>query len=54
VELLRANGFTQVEVAGARYHDVPWPLRPIDRMCCAWPSAASILLASAIRPADMS
>jgi SAM-dependent methyltransferase len=54
VELLRANGFTHVTVAGARYHDVPRPLRAIDRLCCAWPSAASILLAGATRPADLS
>jgi SAM-dependent methyltransferase len=54
VELLRANGFTHVTVAGARYHDVPRPLRAIDRLCCAWPSAASILLAGATRPADPS
>jgi SAM-dependent methyltransferase len=49
VGLLRANGFTAIKIAGARYHDVPLPLRPIDRLCCAWPSAASILLASAVR-----
>lgn len=47
VEFLEANGFTSVEVAGARYHDVPRPLRPLDRAFCRWPSAASILLAHA-------
>jgi 2-polyprenyl-3-methyl-5-hydroxy-6-metoxy-1,4-benzoquinol methylase len=51
VGLLRANDFERIEVAGARYHDVPVPLRGIDRLLCAWPSAASILLASAFRPA---
>jgi 2-polyprenyl-3-methyl-5-hydroxy-6-metoxy-1,4-benzoquinol methylase len=51
VSLLRANGFTRIEVQGARYHDVPVPLRPIDRLMCRWPAAASILLASAVRPA---
>jgi SAM-dependent methyltransferase len=47
VAFLEANGFTCVEVAGARYHDVPRPLRPLDRAFCLWPSAASILLAHA-------
>jgi hypothetical protein len=37
-------------VRGARYHDVPRPLRPVDRVLCAWPSAASILLAQAKKP----
>jgi SAM-dependent methyltransferase len=48
--LLRANGFERIRVAGACYHDVPAPLRPIDRLLCAWPSAASILLVAAFRP----
>lgn len=47
VELLSASGFTGIRVTGARYHDVPRPLRPLDRACCAWPSAASILLVRA-------
>ncbi len=47
VGLLEARGFTEIDVSGARYHDVPRPLRPIDRALCAWPSAASILLAHA-------
>jgi SAM-dependent methyltransferase len=46
-ELLAARGLTPVLVAGARYHDVPWPLRPLDLAFCAWPSAASILLVQA-------
>jgi SAM-dependent methyltransferase len=46
-ELLAARGLTPVSVAGARYHDVPWPLRPLDLAFCAWPSAASILLVQA-------
>jgi 2-polyprenyl-3-methyl-5-hydroxy-6-metoxy-1,4-benzoquinol methylase len=50
VSLLRANGFTRIDVAGACYHDVPKPLRPIDRLLCRWPSAASILLAAAVKP----
>jgi SAM-dependent methyltransferase len=44
VEFVAAHGFDGVRVAGARYHDVPRPLRPLDRMFCLWPSAASILL----------
>jgi ubiquinone/menaquinone biosynthesis C-methylase UbiE len=47
VGFLEANGFDCVQVAGARYHDVPRPLRPLDRAFCLWPSAASILLAHA-------
>jgi ubiquinone/menaquinone biosynthesis C-methylase UbiE len=47
VEFLRAYGFTCERVAGARYHDVPAPLRPADRLFCYWPSAASILLVHA-------
>jgi SAM-dependent methyltransferase len=46
-EFLAANGFRCVTVAGARYHDVPRPLGPLDRAFCRWPSAASILLVHA-------
>jgi SAM-dependent methyltransferase len=46
-EFLAASGFRCVTVAGARYHDVPWPLGPLDLAFCRWPSAASILLAHA-------
>ncbi len=46
-EFLAASGFRCVSVAGARYHDVPRPLRPLDRAFCRWPSAASILLVHA-------
>jgi SAM-dependent methyltransferase len=45
--LLAARGFGDIVVSGARYHDVPRPLRPLDRVFCAWPSAASILLVRA-------
>jgi SAM-dependent methyltransferase len=51
VGLLAAHGFEDVVVAGARYHDVPRPLRPIDRLMCAVPAWSSILLASARVPA---
>ena len=45
--LLEARGFGSIQLAGARYHDVPWPLRPVDWLFCLWPSAASIMLARA-------
>jgi SAM-dependent methyltransferase len=45
--LLAAHGFGSFKVEGARYHDVPRPLRPLDRAFCAWPGAASILLVCA-------
>jgi SAM-dependent methyltransferase len=45
--LLAARGFETIKVAGARYHDVPRPLRPLDLAFCAWPSASSILLVHA-------
>jgi SAM-dependent methyltransferase len=47
VGLLAARGFAVARVSGARYHDVPGPLRPLDRVFCAWPAAASILLVHA-------
>ena len=47
VEFIAAYGFDQITVSGARYHDVPAPLRPLDRLFCYWPSAASILLVRA-------
>jgi 2-polyprenyl-3-methyl-5-hydroxy-6-metoxy-1,4-benzoquinol methylase len=46
-EFLEAYGFRCERVVGATYHDVPAPLRPIDRVLCRWPSAASILLVHA-------
>jgi len=47
VEFLAAYGLASVHVRGARYHDVPPLLRPLDRLFCRWPSAASILLVQA-------
>jgi SAM-dependent methyltransferase len=47
VQLLAARGFDCVRVRGACYHDVPVPMRPLDRAFCWWPSAASILLVHA-------
>jgi SAM-dependent methyltransferase len=46
---LTASGFDVVRIAGAPYHDVPRPLRPLDRAACHVPSLASILLAHARR-----
>ena len=49
VGLLAARGFGAIQVSGAPYHDVPRPLRPLDRAFCAWPAAASILLVRACK-----
>jgi SAM-dependent methyltransferase len=45
--LLTARGFSDIRLSGACYHDVPAPLRPLDRAFSAWPTVASILLARA-------
>lgn len=47
--MLPAAGFEVLGVAGAPYHDVPRPLRPLDRLACRAPSLASILLVHARR-----
>ncbi|MCT2590283.1 class I SAM-dependent methyltransferase [Streptomyces sp. N2-109] len=47
--LLPASGFEIVRITGAPYHDVPRPLRPLDRLACRAPSLASILLVHARR-----
>jgi SAM-dependent methyltransferase len=47
VEFLAAYQLECVRIAGARYHDVPAVLRPLDRAFCYWPAAASILLVHA-------
>ena len=52
IGFLSASGFRCVTVAGARYHDVPGPLGPLDRVFCRWPSAASILLVHARKALD--
>jgi SAM-dependent methyltransferase len=49
VEFLTARGFRCERVEGATYHDVPRPLRPLDRALSHWPSMASILLVQARR-----
>ncbi|MFJ8229976.1 class I SAM-dependent methyltransferase [Streptomyces sp. NPDC094448] len=43
-EFVAASGFEVVRLAGAPFHGVPRPLRPLDRLACAAPSLASILL----------
>lgn len=43
-EFVAASGFEIVRLRGAPFHGVPRPLRPLDRLACAAPSAASILL----------
>ncbi|NKI40822.1 class I SAM-dependent methyltransferase [Streptomyces physcomitrii] len=48
-ELVRARGFEVVRVAGAPFHGVPRPLRALDRLACARPSLASLLLLHARR-----
>jgi SAM-dependent methyltransferase len=50
VEFLTDRGFRCERVRGAPYHDVPRPLRPLDRSLSRWPSMASILLVQARRP----
>ncbi|MBT2509055.1 class I SAM-dependent methyltransferase [Streptomyces sp. ISL-98] len=50
-EFLTASGFEVIRIAGAPFHGVPRALRPLDRLACAAPSAASILLAHARRRA---
>ena len=48
--LLKAIGFVDVQIKGAPYHDVPGPLKPLDRLLCHTPSLASNLLAAARKP----
>lgn len=50
VEFLAANGFEQVRIGGACYHDTPRPLRPVDRMARHFPSLAAILICHARKP----
>lgn len=43
-EFVAAAGFEVVRLQGAPFHAVPRPLRALDRLACARPSLASILL----------
>ncbi|MCX2922861.1 class I SAM-dependent methyltransferase [Streptomyces sp. NEAU-W12] len=48
-EFVAASGFTVVRLEGAPFHGVPRPLRMLDRLACARPPLASILLLHARR-----
>ncbi|MGW6605062.1 class I SAM-dependent methyltransferase [Streptomyces sp. NPDC055036] len=48
-EFVAASGFEVVRVAGAPFHGVPRPMRPLDRLACTAPSLSSILLLHARR-----
>jgi SAM-dependent methyltransferase len=48
-EFVTAAGFEVVRLTGAPFHGVPRPLRPLDRLACARPALASILLLHARR-----
>ncbi|WP_372348969.1 class I SAM-dependent methyltransferase [Streptomyces sp. KL116D] len=48
-QFVAASGFDVVRLTGAPFHGVPRPLRPLDRLACAAPSLASILLLHARR-----
>ncbi|WP_030606117.1 class I SAM-dependent methyltransferase [Streptomyces fulvoviolaceus] len=48
-EFVAAAGFEVVRLEGAPFHGVPRPLRGLDRLACARPSLASILLLHARR-----
>jgi SAM-dependent methyltransferase len=45
--LLKAMGFVDIRIMGAPYHDVPGPMKPLDRLFCHTPSLASNLLVAA-------
>ena len=50
IGLLSAVGFVDIRITGAPYHDVPGPLKPLDRLLCRTPSLASNLLAFGRKP----
>ncbi|HZB30055.1 MAG TPA: methyltransferase domain-containing protein [Streptosporangiaceae bacterium] len=47
---LADRGFTDIRVSGACYHDVPLPLRPLDRCFRLIPGLAAILMVHARKP----
>jgi hypothetical protein len=47
---LQAMGFVDIRIKRAPHHDVPRPLKPLDRIFCHMPSLASKLLAAARKP----
>ena len=57
VAFIRDNGFTDVSVAGAPFHDVPRIAQPLDRLLSRWPEVAAGLLVvarSSAMPTDES
>lgn len=52
VELLADLGFADIRVAGAPFHGVPRPLRPLDRFLSRRPEVAACLLAVATKAAS--
>ena len=50
LEFLEANGFRDVRLTGACYHDTPRPLQPVDRVFRHVPSLAAILVCAARKP----
>jgi SAM-dependent methyltransferase len=50
VGFLADRGFTDIRISGACYHDVPAPLRPLDRLFRLVPELAAILMAHARKP----
>jgi len=49
-EFLVANGFVDIAISGACYHDVPGPLRPVDRALRHVPTLAAILMCRMRKP----
>lgn len=49
-QFLEDSGFSDVKIRGACYHDVPRPLRPLDRLFRMLPGLSAILMAHARRP----
>jgi SAM-dependent methyltransferase len=49
-QFLADNGFTDIRISGACYHDVPTLLRPLDRVFRLLPGLSAILMAHARRP----
>jgi SAM-dependent methyltransferase len=47
---LADRGFTDIRISGACYHDVPRPLRPLDRCFRLIPGLAAILMVHARKP----
>jgi 2-polyprenyl-3-methyl-5-hydroxy-6-metoxy-1,4-benzoquinol methylase len=49
-QFLADTGFTDIDISGACYHDVPLPLRPMDRIFRMLPALSAILMVHARRP----